>query len=101
MFEPRYSDQTKNTTYIVGIAIYEKVDRGMAYNSWTGFGDALNPENQTYTSWFVTKHQLDFKAPAGFVISPGVRATFMPDWGSFTEEKIVSEGFVKFSYDLW
>lgn len=101
MFEPRYNEKSETASYIVGVAIYEKIDRGMAYNSWTGFGDAFNPENQSYLGWFVTKHQIDFKAPAGFVISPGVRATFLPDWGSFSEEKVMTEGFVKFAYDLW
>lgn len=101
MLETRYSDQTQEPTYILGISIYEKIDRGVAYNSWTGFGDAINPENQSYSGWFVTKHQIDFKTFQGLTVSPGVRATYLPDWGAFSEETVISEGFVKFSYDLW
>lgn len=101
MFEPRYNDKTQTATYLVGLGIYEKIDKGMFYNSWSGFGDAVEAENQTYKSWFVTKHQIDFKFDCGAVVSPGVRGTFMPDWGSFDEETVRTEGFIKFAYDLW
>lgn len=98
-FEARMGDQSKSS-YLTGLSIYEKIDKGMHYNSWTGFGDAINPDVDTFKSWLVTKHQIDFKFQS-LTLSPGVRATYMPDWGEFSEENLISEGFVKVSYDLW
>jgi hypothetical protein len=98
-FEARMGDQSKSA-YVAGLSIYEKMDKGMYYNSWTGFGDAINPDVETFKSWLVTKHQIDFKM-GDVVFSPGVRATYMPDWGAFSEETLISEGYLKVSYDLW
>lgn len=98
-FEGRMGNDS-NSSYIAGISVYEKIDKNLAYNSFTGFGDAINPDVDTFKSWFVTKHQIDF-ITGDFVFSPGIRATYMPDWGAFSEESVITEGFIKLSYKLW
>lgn len=94
--EPRYNPETERTYLISGLGIYEKLFWGMAYNSWTGYGDGASEGASEYEEWLVSKHQIDLRIK-NFTASPGIRFFYMPD-GS---DDIQSEYFMKLSYRVW
>lgn len=99
-FEPRYNQDTGQATYIVGLGIYEKLMRGVAFNSWTGFGDAaLEGDDSNYSLWSVSKNQIDLQYKQ-LTVSPGVRLSYVPSVEKYGKG-LQSEVLVKFTYELW
>lgn len=96
--EPRYNTETGQTTYVAGLSVYEKILGSVYYNSWTGFGDAID-DVEDYKFWSVTRQHVDFRIGA-FNISPGVRFSYYPEldkWGKGLKQEVA----VKLSYDVW
>lgn len=98
--QPSYDAVHDKASYQVGLSIYEKMMDGVFYNSWTGTGDSLSEESPSYRQWYVTKHQVDFKAD-GLIFSPGVKALYNPDVGPFNDRTVQTEIFGKITLELW
>ena len=99
--EPSYDPVQDHSHLTFGLAVYEKLDDGIAYSSWTGFGDSYDLDTN-YKSWYTTKHQVDFTDNNGLVFSPGVRVSYLDhDFDNSTPKKIIPEVFGKVSIELW
>lgn len=102
MVEPRYSNTTGKTYLIGGLGVYEKLFDNVAYNSWTGTGQGMSEDGltDTYSPWYVTKHQIDMKV-LFLTVSPGLRFAYSEKSGDMTLKTIETEGFVKVSFRVW
>lgn len=103
-FEPRYNPETEQTTYTVGLGIYEPIITDwVALNSWTGFGDTMFDEapDTDYSKWFVTKNSIDMFLTKSITVAPGLRLAYRPRDGEFNEDTVVSEVFAKLQIRLW
>lgn len=99
--EPAYDPIQDKTHVTMGLAVYESLGDGVAYNSWTGFGDSFDLA-PTYKSWYTTKHQIDFTDKKGLTFSPGIRASYLDhDYDNATPKEVVGEVFGKVSIELW
>lgn len=101
--EPRYNPKNEQTTYTVGLGVYETLIRNrVALNSWTGFGDSIDDGlDADYSKWFVTKNSVDLFLTEMVAISPGIRIAYRPRDGEFSEDTVVQEIFGKLTIKLW
>jgi hypothetical protein len=93
IIKPIYNVDTDTPLYTIGLNIYEKLFKDLAYNSWTGLGE---PAYHTDEQWFVTKHQFDMFA-GGLTISPG----FSFNYYSRESGNLDYNVFLSVSYILW
>lgn len=91
--ESRHNVDSGDTTYLMGLAIYQKLGP-VAYNSWTGFGDSMEWAAD-YSAWAVSKHQVDFPLGRSLTVSPGIRFVYANELG------LGQEVTAKVTYQLW
>jgi hypothetical protein len=99
--EPGYDAIQDKSHITMGLGIYEIIGDGIAYNSWTGFGDSFDVDTN-YRDWYSTKHQVDFTDKNGLTFSPGIRVSYLDhDYDVVTPKELVSEVFAKVGVTLW
>ncbi len=99
--EPSYDPVQDHSHLTFGLGIYEAISDGVAYNSWTGFGDSYDVDS-AYKDWWTTKHQVDFTDKNGLTFSPGVRLSYLDhDFDNSTPKKLIPEIYGKVSITLW
>ena len=57
--------------HIIGLSVYEKITKGIAVNSWFGYGDTPFASNED-TKWITAKGQIDFYLK-NLTLSPGIQ----------------------------
>lgn len=75
----------------VGLAIYQPLVLGVAYNGWTGVGEARSANEKL---WFTTKHAIEFS-----IQKVTLGAGFQLDYDKVN--KVEDSLFVKAAYQLW
>jgi hypothetical protein len=93
-YQAHTNDQGVTVGHMIGLAVYERMNKRMAFNSWTGWGS--QPLDTTDdVMWVQTKNQIDFNF-AKFTVSPGIRLAYVKPY-----DDMLVGGYVKFDYTLW
>lgn len=76
----------------VGLAVYQKIADGVAFNSWTGAGES----SETGNNWAVGKYGFDFDIGRTFVAGGGLQFDY-----SFDKKHLQDSVFMKLEYKIW
>lgn len=101
MVEPGYDWERGRTHYSVGLGVYETLTKSIAYSSWSGMGNSVLDEKDSYHSWAVSKHSIDIKALEKLTVSPGVKLNYLDDRELGDKKRLYGEVILKIAYKLW
>lgn len=95
-----YYDNSKEFQPMLGLSIYQKLSKKIAYNSWTGWGRPDLPEAKPGMSWYTSKQGMDFYV-GRFTINPGFQFMYLDQDGMNQGEHWDNRVYVKVDYQLW
>ena len=87
-----YYKSTKDLKPMVGLAVYQPLAEGFAYNGWTGAGGEYMKND---FEWAVSKHMFEFYIKK-VTLGAGVQLEY-----NKTDKKIVDSLVMKAEYKLW
>ena len=94
--QPSYDLDSKEWKPTIGLGIYEwLIGKGVAYNSWTGYGEQDFTLKED-TKWWTTTNSLDLHLPLGVTLSPGFKLSYVLPYKEFHKSV-----HVKLAYQLW
>jgi hypothetical protein len=89
------ADEDRNVRPVVGLAVYQKLFKRLAWNSWSGYGVQDRPVSDD-VHWLTLKNEAQLDFGHGFTLSPGL--TWQYD---FTHENSQNLVTLKLEKVLW